>query len=63
MTEVTLNLDGVITKVTTEDEGIAAWDLLMLLVGQMRAQTFSETVVNKALVEYVNEYVKSDNNG
>lgn len=63
MVEIKLNLDGVVTTVTTEDEGITAWDLLMLLIGQMRAQTFSETVVNKALVDYVDEYVKESNDG
>ncbi len=63
MTEITLNLDGMITRATTDDEGITAWDLLMLLIGQMRAQTFSETVINKALSAYVDEYVKEDNDG
>lgn len=63
MTEIKLNLDGLTTTVVTEDEGICAYDLIGLFIGQMRAQTFSETVINKALLSYVDECVKEDNDG
>lgn len=63
MTEIKLNLDGVSTTVVTDDEGISAYDLIGLFIGQMRAQTFSETVINRALLAYVDEYVKEDNDG
>lgn len=63
MTELKLNLDGLVTTVTTEDEGICAYDLIDLFIGQMRAQTFSEATINKALLSYVDEYVKEDNDG
>ena len=63
MTEIKLNLDGVVTTTVTEDEGICAYDLISLFIGQMRAQTFSETVINKALLSYVDEYVKEDKDG
>lgn len=63
MTEIKLNLDGLSTTVVTDDEGISAYDLIGLFIGQMRAQTFSETVINRALLAYVDEYVKEDNDG
>lgn len=63
MTELKLNLDGISTTVVTDDEGISAYDLISLFIGQMRAQTFSETTINKALLSYVDEYVKEDNDG
>ena len=63
MTELKLNLDGISTTVVTDDEGICAYDLLSLFIGQMRAQTFSETNINRALLSYVDEYVKEDKDG
>lgn len=63
MTELKLNLDGISTTVVTDDEGISAYDLISLFIGQMRAQTFSETTINKALAAYVDEYVKEDKDG
>lgn len=63
MTELKLNLDGLVTTTETKDEGICAYDLISLFIGQMRAQTFSEETINKALITYVEEYIKDNNNG
>ena len=63
MTEIKLNIDGVSTTVVTEDVWLCVYDFINLLIFQMRAQTFSETVINKALLAYVDEYVKEDNDG
>lgn len=63
MTELKLNLDGLVTTVETDDEGICAYDLISLFIGQMRAQTFGEETINKALAAYVDEHIKENNNG
>jgi len=63
MTELKLNLDGLVTTTETKDEGICAYDLISLFIGQMRAQTFSEETINRALLAYVDEYIKEDNDG
>lgn len=62
MTEIKLNLDGLVTTVTSDEEGICAYDLLQLFMGQMRAQTFSEKTINSAIIACADD-VKEDCDG